>query len=68
MKTNILIDDALIRRAIEISGMQSEDDIIQTAVSEFVERRARLNLRDLRGKISFYDDYDYKASRERDVM
>jgi Arc/MetJ family transcription regulator len=68
MKTNVLIDAALIRRALEISGVLSEDEIIQTAVSEFVERRTRHDLRDLRGKVSFSDGYDYKAFRERAAL
>jgi Arc/MetJ family transcription regulator len=68
MKTNIAIDDALIRRAMEISGMQSKDEIAQAALSEYVDRHTRRDLRDLRGKISFFDGYDYKASRERDVQ
>lgn len=68
MKTNIRIDNARIRKAMEISGVQSEDEIVQTAVSEFVERRTRHNLRDLRGEISFFDDYAYKTLRERDAL
>jgi Arc/MetJ family transcription regulator len=68
MNTNIVIDDALMRRAMEISGIQSEDEVMRAAVSEFVDRRARLDLRDLRGKISFFDGYDYKASREKDAL
>jgi hypothetical protein len=38
--------------------------IVNTALSEFVERRERRDLSELRGKIQFAENYDYKATRE----
>jgi hypothetical protein len=34
------------------------------ALKEFVEKRRRLNLLDLEGKIEFAEDYDHKKLRE----
>jgi len=65
MRTNIVIDDALIEQAMRVSGLSTKKDIVAIALKEFVERRARKDLADLCGKISFAEDYDYKLLRER---
>lgn len=64
MRTNIVIDDALMQRALEASGYKTKKEVVEKALMEFVDRRTRKDLRDLRGKIQFADDYDYKAMRE----
>ena len=64
MRTNIEIDDVLMNKALRISGFKTKKDVVKQAMFEFVERRTRKDLSDLRGKIQFADDYDYKAMRE----
>lgn len=64
MRTNIVIDDALMQRAMEASGFKTKKEVVEKALMEFVERRSRKDLKELRGKIQFSDDYDYKAMRE----
>ncbi|MDR3278316.1 MAG: type II toxin-antitoxin system VapB family antitoxin [Oscillospiraceae bacterium] len=64
MRTNIVIDDNLMQRAMEISGIKSKKDIVNAAVAEFVEKRARRDLSELRGQIQFAESYDYKVARE----
>jgi Arc/MetJ family transcription regulator len=64
MRTNIVIDDALMKRAMELSGIHSKKEIVHTAISEFVAQRTRRDISELRGKIQFADGYDYKAARE----
>lgn len=64
VRTNIVIDDALMHRAMEASGFKTKKEVVEKALMEFVERRSRKDLKELRGKIQFSDDYDYKAMRE----
>jgi len=64
MRTNIVIDDTLIKEAQALSGIKTKKGIISLALQEFVISRKRLNLLDIAGKINFRDDYDYKACRE----
>ncbi len=64
MRTNVVIDDTLIQEALRLSEVKTKKDIISLALQEFVMSRKRLNLIELAGKISFRDDYDYKAHRE----
>ncbi|MCL2810392.1 MAG: type II toxin-antitoxin system VapB family antitoxin [Clostridia bacterium] len=64
MSTTIVVDDAIMQRAMELSGLKSKKEVVEQAVLEFVQRRARKDLLDLRGKIQFSDGYDYLAMRE----
>jgi Arc/MetJ family transcription regulator len=64
MRTNIVIDDELIRQAMEISGIHTKKDVVSAALSEFVTRLNRRDLKELRGNVMFADGYDYKSARE----
>lgn len=65
MRTNIVLDDNLVKKAIKISGANTKKELINIALEEFVQNHSRLDIRDLRGKIAFKDDYDYKKMRKR---
>jgi len=64
MRTNIDLDEALVKEALKLSRARSKKEIIHLALKEYVENKKRLNLLDLAGKIKFRDDYDYKAMRK----
>jgi Arc/MetJ family transcription regulator len=53
-----------MQQALVISGLKTKKEVVEQAVTEFVQRRTRKDLADLRGKIQFADGYDYKAARE----
>ena len=63
MRTNIDINDNLIQDAMNLSGSKTKKEVVELALSEFVRRRTQKNLAELRGKITFADDYDYKMAR-----
>ena len=64
MRTIIVMDDDLMRRAMEVSGAKTKKEIVEQAVLEFVTKRTRKDLRDLIGKTQYAEGYDYKALRE----
>jgi Arc/MetJ family transcription regulator len=64
LRTNIDINNDLMQQAMILSGSKTKKEAVERAMVEFVERRTRKNLADLRGKIGFAEDYDYKAARE----
>jgi len=64
MRTNIVIDDELLSEALKLSKIKTKKELIDTALKEFILSRKRLNLRDLRGKINFSEDYNYKEMRK----
>ena len=63
MRTNIVLDDNLVKEAIKLSGVKTKKELIHLALKEFVENKRRLNLLDLEGKIEFAEGYDYKKLR-----
>lgn len=64
MRTNIVIDENLIKEALKISGLKTKKEVVNLALKEFVENRRRKNLMEIKGKIQFDENYDYKKIRE----
>ncbi len=64
MRTNIVLDDNLVKEAFELSGAKTKKELIHHALKEFVENKRRLNLLDLEGRIEFAEGYNYKHLRE----
>jgi len=63
MRTNIVLDERLVKEAMMLSRTKTKKELVHQALKEFVENRKRLDLMDLAGKIEFAKDYDYKALR-----
>ncbi len=64
MRTNIVIDDNLLKDAFKYSDhITTKKELVEVALKEFVQHRKMKNLQDLRGKIQFADDYNYKNLR-----
>ena len=61
MRTNIVLDDRLVKEALRLSRVKTKKEVVNQALKEFVENRKRLNLMDLFGKIEFAKNYNYKA-------
>jgi len=64
MRTNIVLDDETVRKAFKYSQAKTKKELIHEALKELISSRQRLDLRDLRGKIAFRSDYDYKKLRK----
>jgi Arc/MetJ family transcription regulator len=59
MRTNIVIDDKLMKEAMRISRPEHEEGCVNLALMEFVQNRTRKDLKELEGKIKLADNYDY---------
>jgi len=65
MRTNVVLNDELVDEAFKYSQtITTKKDLIEFALREYVNNRKRKNIRELKGKISFRDDYDYKSMRK----
>jgi Arc/MetJ family transcription regulator len=64
MRTNIVLDDNLINEAFKYCSVKTKKELVHLALKEFVNRKRRLNLIDLEGKVQFEKNYDYKKMRE----
>lgn len=65
MATNLAIDDALLRSALEISGLKTKKETVNLALKEFIDRRKQVEIIGLFGKLDPDPDYDYKKARQR---
>jgi Arc/MetJ family transcription regulator len=64
MRTNIVLDDELVNEAFRYAeNIHAKKALIETALREFVRIRKMKDLRDLKGRIQFADEYDYKRMR-----
>jgi Arc/MetJ family transcription regulator len=63
MRTNIVLEDSLVKEALKYSGAKTKKELVHQALEEFVKNRSRLNLQDLAGKIEFAEGYDHKSMR-----
>jgi Arc/MetJ family transcription regulator len=65
MRTNIEIDDRLMADAMKASRLETKTKkaVVKEALQMLVKSRAQERIRELRGKVQFWDNYDYKAMR-----
>ena len=63
MPTNLAIDDRLLEQALSIGGYRTKRETVNEALREFIQRRKRLELLKLVGKVEYDPRYDYKQER-----
>ena len=64
MRTNIEINDELMKKAKEVSGLNTKKEVVEEALRVLIQEKTKPDLRDLRGKFQFADDFDYKELRK----
>lgn len=65
MATNLAIDGKLIVEAQKLGGHKTKREAVTEALIEYISRHKQMGLFELRGKIDFDPDYDYKKHRNR---
>ena len=63
MPTNLAIDDELLQQALAIGRHRTKRETVNEALREFIQRRQRLELARLVGKVEYDPRYDYKRER-----
>jgi Arc/MetJ family transcription regulator len=63
MRTNIVLDDRLVREALRYAPVKTKRELVDLALREFVAARKRRDLRELLGKVKLDPTYDYKKAR-----
>jgi Arc/MetJ family transcription regulator len=63
MPTNLAIDDQLLDQARSVGGYRTKRETVNEALREFIQRRQRLELAKLAGKVAYDAQYDYKRER-----
>ncbi|HMV36485.1 MAG TPA: type II toxin-antitoxin system VapB family antitoxin [Turneriella sp.] len=64
MRTNVVLDEKLVKEAMKLTGKKTKRELIDYALHELVKRQKRLALLDLRGRLKWEGDLDaMKATR-----
>ena len=58
MRTNVVIDDRLMSRAMRSSGCRTKRSTIESGLRLLVQVNSQKKLRDLKGKITWEGDLD----------
>lgn len=64
MRTNIVLDDKLVKKAMKLSKASSKREVVDLALREFVEAQERITaFKEFFGSGGIDPNYDYKAAR-----
>ena len=63
MVTNVMVDARMVKEAVKLGNFKTKQEALNVALTEFVQRRNRLRILELAGKIEFHPDWDYKKLR-----
>jgi Arc/MetJ family transcription regulator len=58
LRTNIVIDDGLMNKAILISGYKTKKETVEEALKLLIAQRNQEKIRNLRGKLNWEGDLD----------
>jgi len=64
VRTNIVIDDALLEEAFSVSKARTKKDLVHEALQELIRIKRRKNMTELAGSIEFHEGYDHKKLRK----
>jgi Arc/MetJ family transcription regulator len=64
MQITLDLNESLLREALELANLTTQEELVNLALQEFVNSRRKKNLLDLAGQIQFVSDFDHKALRE----
>ncbi len=56
MRTNIEIDNALMKQALSASGSQTKKQAVEAGLRLLIRLKAQSEIRKVKGMIPFYDD------------
>ena len=58
MRTNIVIDDKLMRDALRATGLKTKRETVELALRTLLRLRQQAEIRELRGKLNWQGDLD----------
>lgn len=58
MRTNIVLDEDLVKRAQRLTGIRTKRELVNTALRTLVRLNEQASLRNLRGKLNWEGNLD----------
>jgi len=65
MRTNIVLDDTLIKQAMRVAKVKTKREAVDVALREFVARARQRDVLSLVGQDLLTPDYDVRAARRK---
>ncbi len=62
MRTNIMIDDKLMRDTLRVTGLKTKREVVEEALRTLLRLRKQAELRRLRGKLDWRGDLNAMRS------
>ena len=63
MRTNIDLDESLVTRGLQISGLRTKKDLVNLALREFVRKKDQKKILELRGKVEWQGNLEALRNR-----
>ncbi len=58
MRTNIIIDDKLMNRALKLTGLKTKKAVVEEGLKTLIAIKKQTKLKSLRGKLKWEGDID----------
>ncbi len=58
MRTNVVINDALMESALKVSGLRTKKDVIEEGLKLLVQMQSQKEIRNFRGKLKWSGNLD----------
>ncbi|MCL2808867.1 MAG: type II toxin-antitoxin system VapB family antitoxin [Treponema sp.] len=63
MISSLVINESLLEQALYIGGMETQNETVNLALEEFIEKRAKEDVLSLFNTVEYDVNYDYKKLR-----
>jgi Arc/MetJ family transcription regulator len=63
MRTNIVIDDKLMRDALRVTGLKTKREVVELGLRTLVDLAKQAEIRKLRGKLNWQGDLEAMRTR-----
>ena len=64
MRTNIVIDDELMAKALKATGLTTKKEVVEQGLKLLIRRQEQQSIRDLKGKLMWEGDLDELRGRK----
>ncbi len=68
MQITLNLDETLINEALQLTNLETQEEMLSLALQELVRSRRKKNLLDLAGQIQLTPNFDHKALRDMDYQ
>lgn len=58
MRTNIVIDDILMQKALQLTGLKTKKEVVEEALRVLIQIRQQTTIREWRGKLKWEGDLE----------